>query len=181
MRDRGRWRVALKRSLASPPGDHVRLEPALAGLVPVAFAVWNGEAGQRDGDKFLSAWRFLLFERGRVDADYARSLARSPGPKGDPRLGKALMAGKGCMACHNYPGNPVVTETGPDLTWAGVIHRPDYLLESVVEPSAVLVPDRKFHAVEGPRRISLMPKLDLSPEESAHLVAFLRTLRGAGR
>jgi hypothetical protein len=31
--------------------------------VPVAFAVWNGSAGDRDGKKSVTIWQELLLER----------------------------------------------------------------------------------------------------------------------
>ncbi len=179
--DRGRWKVVFKRSLAAPQGAYVRLEPASAGLVPLAFAVWNGEAGQRDGDKFLSPWLLLNFQRGKVDAEYAKSLVWAPRIKGDPEAGKALMTAKGCVACHSYPGNPIRAETGPDLTWAGAIHRPEYLLESIREPSAVIVPHPSFHAVVEGKQVSTMPKLDMPAEEVFHIVEHLRTLGIEGK
>jgi complex iron-sulfur molybdoenzyme family reductase subunit gamma len=179
--DRGRWKVVFKRSLAAPQGAFVRLEPASAGLVPLAFAVWNGEAGQRDGDKFLSSWLFLHFQRGKVDPEYAKSLVWDPKVKGSPEAGKALMTTKGCMACHAHPGNPIPAEVGPDLTWAGAIHRPEYLLESIREPSAVIAPHRSFRAVAEGKQVSTMPKLDLSAEELLHLVEYLRALGSEGK
>lgn len=178
---RGQWSIVLKRSLTAPQGAYVRLEPASAGLVPLAFAVWNGEAGQRDGDKFLSPWFFLHFQRGKVDPEYAKGLVWSPQIKGNPDVGKALMTAKGCIACHAYPGNPVKAEAGPDLTWAGAIHRPDYLLESIREPSAVVAPHRSFHTVAEGKQVSTMPKLDLPAEELLHLVEYLRALGSEGR
>lgn len=175
---RGQWSIVLKRSLTAPPGASIRLEPAVAGLVPLAFAVWNGEAGQRDGDKFLSAWHFLHFEKGKADPEYAKSLVWSPRIKGSPEAGKALMMTKGCMACHVYPGNPIPAEAGPDLTWAGGIHRPEYLLESLEEPSSIIVPNKGFYTVQEGKWVSTMPRLDLPAEELFNLVEYLRTLRG---
>jgi cytochrome c553 len=179
--DQGRWTVILKRFLKAPLGVHVQLKPAIAGLIPFALAVWNGEADQRDGDKYLSAWRFLFFEKSRVDPRYAKSLVWSPRIKGDPKTGKALMAKKGCVACHGYPGNPIPAEAGPDLTWAGAIHRPEYLLESLEEPSKAIVPDRNFYTVKEGKWVSTMPKLGLSARESSNLVEYLRALGRAER
>jgi DMSO reductase family type II enzyme heme b subunit len=33
--------------------------------VPVAFAVWDGAQGDRDGRKSVSTWQHLTLERGR--------------------------------------------------------------------------------------------------------------------
>lgn len=175
--DQGRWRVVLKRPLTAPPGTCVQLRPATDGLVPFALAVWNGEATQRDGDKFLSGWHFLLFEQGKLDPRYAKGLVWSPRLRGDPKVGEALMIKRGCMVCHSYPANPIPTEVGPDLTYAGGIHRPDYLLESIRRPSALIVPDKTFSAVLKGRRVSTMPAVVIPQRELLHLVEYLRTLR----
>ncbi|MBI3628794.1 MAG: c-type cytochrome [Candidatus Rokubacteria bacterium] len=153
------------------------MQPAAAGLVPIGLAVWNGEANQRDGDKFLSAWHFLHFEHGRVDPRYVNGLLWSPRIKGDPEAGKALMRERGCAACHSYPGNPIPTEAGPGLTWAGGIHRPDYLLESIKNPSTVIVPGKTFSTVTNGTRVSVMPAIKIPERELFHVVEYLRTLR----
>ncbi len=184
--EQGRWRVVLKRSLTAPPGPYVQINPAMAGLVPFALAVWNGEVGQRDGDKFLAGWHYLHFEQGKVDPQYAMSLDWSPPIRGNPEVGKSLMLKLGCAACHSYPGSPTPTEIGPDLTYAGGIHQPDYLLESIQRPSAVIVPDVPTAVCCGPRqtfstltqgkRVSIMPALQISDQELLDLVEYLRTL-----
>ena len=45
------------RALAAE-ANTIRLEPGDA--VPVAFAVWNGSAGDRDGKKSVTIWQELL-------------------------------------------------------------------------------------------------------------------------
>lgn len=172
------WRVVLKRSLKAPTGPFsVQVDPASGGLVPLALAVWNGEVGQRDGDKFLSAWHFLHFQKGKVDPQYARSLRWSPRIRGNPEVGKALMMKRGCMACHSFPGNPILTEVGPGLTWIGGILRPDFLLESIKTPSAVIVPGKTFSTVTKGKRLSVMPAIKIPERELFHMVEYLRTLR----
>jgi hypothetical protein len=39
----------------------VRLAPGT--VVPVAFAVWNGSAGDRDGKKSVTIWQELAIQR----------------------------------------------------------------------------------------------------------------------
>lgn len=175
--EKGAWKVVLKRSLSARGSVHLQMKPSTAGLVPVAFAVWSGEAGQRDGDKFLSPWCLLHFERGKVDPGYITRLLWSPRVKGDPGAGRALMTAKGCIACHAYPGNPLQAETGPNLTYAGGIHRPDYLRESIADPSAVIVPGKTFSTFSQGTAASTMPALAVSESELVHLVEYLRTLR----
>lgn len=55
--DSNTYRVIFRRSLRVEGTDAVRLEPG--GAVPVAFAVWNGSAGDRDGKKSVTIWQEL--------------------------------------------------------------------------------------------------------------------------
>jgi DMSO reductase family type II enzyme heme b subunit len=48
------------RSLSGERGA-TRLTPG--DRVPVAFAVWNGSAGDRDGKKSVTIWQELLLEK----------------------------------------------------------------------------------------------------------------------
>jgi hypothetical protein len=57
----GQWHVVFLRSLQSKdPGDQ-QFEPG--GSVPVAFAVWGGAHGDRDGQKAVSTWYRLTLEK----------------------------------------------------------------------------------------------------------------------
>jgi len=56
----GSYVVQLSRSLSGPSGE-VQLAPG--GSVPVAFAVWNGSAGDRDGKKSVTIWQELVLEK----------------------------------------------------------------------------------------------------------------------
>jgi mono/diheme cytochrome c family protein len=51
------YRVIFRRALAGRGEHAVRLEPGTT--VPVAFAVWNGAAGDRDGKKSVTIWQEL--------------------------------------------------------------------------------------------------------------------------
>ncbi len=51
------YRVILRRSLKPTGKDAVAL--SLGSTVPVAFAVWNGSAGDRDGKKSVTIWQDL--------------------------------------------------------------------------------------------------------------------------
>lgn len=53
----GSYRVMLRRSLNSTGQGSVALRPGMS--VPVAFAVWNGSAGDRDGKKSVTIWQEL--------------------------------------------------------------------------------------------------------------------------
>jgi mono/diheme cytochrome c family protein len=56
----GSYLVQLSRSLSGPNGE-VQLAPG--GRVPVAFAVWNGSAGDRDGKKSVTIWQELVLAK----------------------------------------------------------------------------------------------------------------------
>ena len=173
----GVWRVVFTRPLHAAPGDYrVPLDPAAQGLVPVAFAIWNGEAKERDGLKRLSGWHALRFEQAKLDENYAKQLSEVA-VAGDPGTGKRLMADKGCAGCHAFPGNPVRPSIGPDLTYAGGIHSVQYLRESLSEPSRVVVPGKRYAVVQdGKRLASLMPPFVGTDQELWDIVAFLKTL-----
>lgn len=51
------YRVMFRRSLKPAGKDAVVLAPGTT--VPVAFAVWNGSAGDRDGKKSVTIWQDL--------------------------------------------------------------------------------------------------------------------------
>ena len=55
------YRVVFRRSLRPKGNDSVRLR--VGSTVPVAFAVWNGSAGDRDGAKSITIWQDLTLAR----------------------------------------------------------------------------------------------------------------------
>ena len=57
----GRWIVQLSRELAPPDPCCVRF--AAGKEVPVSFAVWDGGAGDRNGQKAVTTWYRLVLER----------------------------------------------------------------------------------------------------------------------
>jgi len=57
----GRWRVVLVRRLQTRSDRDVQFRPG--ETVPVAFAVWDGSYGDRDGQKSVSAWYLLRLGR----------------------------------------------------------------------------------------------------------------------
>src|SRR4030095_11256738 len=100
-------------------------------------------------------------------------------------LGREVFGRLGCFACHRVKGErfPAPTGRGPDLTGMGHHHPPGYLLESVLNPDAVIVEGPGYTDARGR---STMPELapGLTVAELLDLVAYLRTLsdrRGAAR
>jgi hypothetical protein len=55
------YRVLFRRSLGGKAKGAVRLRPGTT--VPVAFAVWNGSAGDRNGKKSVTIWQELEIEQ----------------------------------------------------------------------------------------------------------------------
>lgn len=85
----GKWSVVIKRNLNSDSGPVFKEH----SIVPVAFAVWDGENQERDGAKSLSFWHFLLIGDAKIS-----SLA-------DPiERGKRVFARYGCETCHGSGG-----------------------------------------------------------------------------
>jgi mono/diheme cytochrome c family protein len=57
----GAYRVLYRRPFAADGPDGVAFRPG--AVVPVAFAVWNGRAGDRDGKKSVTIWQELVIAR----------------------------------------------------------------------------------------------------------------------
>jgi complex iron-sulfur molybdoenzyme family reductase subunit gamma len=195
---RGTWRAVLVRPLAAGPLDLAK------GLVPVAFAVWDGARRERSGNKALSGWKVLRLARWPADPGFAAELAwgRRPGELGDPARGRQLVQGM-CTGCHAVGERRAAPpDLAPDLTGIGVVATPAYLRESIVDPSAVVVsgpnPSRHqdraaprdarggfapaagfgwWRADPAGKKVSRMPAYAaLPPPDVAAMVAYLVTL-----
>lgn len=59
--DSGIWRVVVHRTLRAKDKGGVSF--AVGGVAPIALAVWNGDRGDRDGQKAVSTWYELEIER----------------------------------------------------------------------------------------------------------------------
>jgi DMSO reductase family type II enzyme heme b subunit len=62
----GFWSVLFVRDLKSKDAEDVRF--AKGKPVPAAFAIWNGEQGDRNGRKMVSNWYQLIFEEVKTSA-----------------------------------------------------------------------------------------------------------------
>jgi len=162
----GRWSVVIKRPRSFK-----------GGFVPITFAVWDGSSGERNGMKGLTRWRFLRFEGEAVPLVQVKDLIIGPIPGAEPKRGKQLVSEMGCTSCHNLPGSPAANDVGPDLTHAGSIHRPEYLLESIKDPNAVIVPAPGYY--DPKTWTSTMPSFgDQVPEKDYNdIVEYLRGLQ----
>src|SRR5262249_51760989 len=103
-----------------------------ADIVPQRRHLKDAELDQRIADVW-GVVRTTPADKARLMAQY-RKLLTAPGPKPDLALGRAIYA-KTCQQCHTLFG--VGGKVGPDITGANRASL-DYLLENVLDPSAVI-------------------------------------------
>ncbi|VAX19651.1 hypothetical protein MNBD_NITROSPINAE04-1807 [hydrothermal vent metagenome] len=174
----GVWRVTITLKLTGQDdGSKISINPASPGLLPVAFAVWRGDKQERDGKKSLSSWKFLHFTAATPDPGYVKSLTWADEGKGDASKGKKLMKSAGCADCHTYPGSKETPTDGPNLAFAGGTHRPQYLIDSILRPSLVILPKKEYYTVEDGKKESIMPDPYFPKKDAINIVEYLRTLR----
>lgn len=170
------WAGTLSRPLKD---EYVNLN---AAAIPVAFAVWDGEKMGRNGLKYLTGWNAVVLKKG----DNALVNALHGKIAGDAVKGKDTAMANGCTGCHQMEVTDAPNLMGPSLTNIGGYSSADYLRESLVNPSAVVVPgyNRNAHSnyawynIEDGKRVSTMP--DHSWMEKADIddiVAYLTTLK----
>ena len=102
-------------------------------------------------------------------------------PAGDPARGRAVFQKLECYSCHEvrgeqFPGPSDTARIGPELSIMGPMHPPEYLAESIINPSAVIEPSHGYAASDGS---SKMPSYgeSLTLQETVDLVAYLKSLR----
>jgi len=104
-------------------------------------------------------------------------LAMQPG---DVQGGRQLFFQQGCHKCHvvqgaNLPAvRPEDVRSGPELTGMGKHHPPAYFVESIVNPSAVVVDGPGYADASGRSTMPAYP--DLTVAQLQDLVAFLASL-----
>jgi putative copper export protein/mono/diheme cytochrome c family protein len=170
-----------RRPPASRLGTYVRREAALALLVFGCTAVLVESTPARHAGHLEHA--AVSDEPVRMTmAELHASGGIPPGwlfrpPPGDAARGRRVFVRLGCFACHQVSGEgfPPSSGLGPDLTGMGDHHPAGYLLESVINPSAVIVEGRGHI---GPDGRSVMPSYAdrLTVGELLDLVAYLRSL-----
>jgi copper resistance protein D len=97
-------------------------------------------------------------------------------PAGDEKIGRRVFAQLQCYACHAVAGEdfPAPTAPGPELTGMRGHHPAGYLIESILNPDAVIVEGPGYTRPDGR---STMPEYpDLTLAELIDLVAYLRGL-----
>ncbi|MBI1949046.1 MAG: c-type cytochrome [Deltaproteobacteria bacterium] len=166
------WRAMLVIPLVTPERD------LRAGLVPIGFALWDGAHRERGGNKALSSWKVLRMPGQRVDDRYLTELAWGFDGKGDVLRGKQLIDTV-CGACHRA-GDKRSAPVGlaPPLDDMGLVATPSYLRDSVMAPSAVVVPGKGWsvRAADGTRTSVMPPFAALPAADLDAIVAYLRTL-----
>lgn len=105
-------------------------------------------------------------------------------PRGDPARGREVFAKFECYSCHEVKGEtfPAPTEKekiGPELSAMAPLHEPEYFVEAIINPSAVIEKGKGYAAPDGSSKMPSFNHL-LTVEEVVNLVAYLKALGGAG-
>lgn len=151
---------------------------------PVAIATWDGAKLGRDGIKYLTPWLSVELEGGQ-DAS-ALVAATSEVVKGDIAKGKEAVSTNGCAGCHQIELSDPANLMGPSLANVGGYATAGYLRESLLNPSAVIVPgyNRNAHSnymwytLDNGKRVSSMTDYTwLDAESLNNIIAYLQTLK----
>ncbi|MCY1352738.1 cytochrome c oxidase subunit II [compost metagenome] len=131
---------------------------------PAAYEAW------------LAKQQTFAMALAKAAAPPAAMAAATPGAAGDAGMvekGRALAQSKGCTACHSIDGNPGV---GP--TWKGLYGK----TETFADGSSAAVDDAFLHKeITDPhaRLVKgfgpVMPKLPMSEDEAAALIAYIKS------
>jgi len=103
-------------------------------------------------------------------------------PPGDPAAGRQVYVDLKCYACHQikgeqFPLKPGETAVaGPDLTGMGRHHPTEYLVESLVNPSAVVIDGPGYVGGDGRSIMPATPAMTLA--QLIDLVAYLKSQGG---
>lgn len=193
------WAAVFKRPLKT---ENSNLK---AGLVPIAFAIWDGNKLERDGNKSLSRWKFIKLSKYKLDKDYLSYVSWGyPASKlGDPAKGKEIALQNGCAACHRFDDQTTAPiGMAPDLSNIGGIANLIYLKESIINPNDVVIrnlnPNRHYNKYAKPDKFKAYPNNDmyqwyiltngkrqskmpafshLSEQDLKDLIAYLSTLK----
>lgn len=156
----------------------------LNGTVPVAIAVWDGSTMGRNGLKNLSSWVAINLEGQKPATAMVAELTTDT--KGDAAKGKEAAMTNGCNGCHQMEATDAKSFMAPSLKNIGGYSTSAYLRESILKPSAVVVPgyNRNAHAntpwynIEKGKRVSTMTDYSFLDKETVdNIVAYLKTLK----
>ena len=175
------WMGTLSRPLKD---SYVNLDSA---VIPVAFAVWDGAKMGRNGLKYLTQWTAVKLEGKQGGDDLLAAL--SDNAKGDTAKGKEAVMSN-CSSCHQIQPTDAANLMGPSLTNIGGYATTDYIKESIMNPSAVVVPgyNRNAHSnyawynIDNGKRVSAMPGFDWMEASAVDdMVAYLKTLKAEAK
>jgi len=148
-----------------------RYEVVCAQLCGIGHSNMRGYVVVEDGASFAS-WL-------KSQPTFAQTMAKN-GAGGDELAtqGKLLAQAKGCIACHSVDGNAGV---GP--TWKGLYGK----TETMADGSTALVDEAYLKAfIHDPAArvvkgyAPIMPKIDLTDQELAELIAYIKANAGKG-
>lgn len=154
------------------------------GTVPVAIAVWDGAKMGRNGLKNLSSWVAVNLEGQKPNTAIVAEATEES--KGNAEKGKAAVDANGCAGCHQITANDAPSFMGPSLADVGGYSTVAYLRESILKPSAVVVPgyNRNAHSntpwytIEKGKRVSAMTDFSFLDKKSVEdIIAYLKTLK----
>jgi len=169
------WWTTIARALKD---DYVNLN----GVIPVAFAVWNGDKMGRGGLKYLTPWiavKLQSSESPLIEALHGEI-------EGDVANGHKIAVQSGCTGCHQVDPEFPENFMAPSLLNIGGYSTADYLRESLVDPEAVVVPgyNRNAHKrnawynYKDGKRVSMMPNYSWMPKSDLDdLVAYMKSLK----
>lgn len=126
-------------------------------------------------DKYVDDWRvrnqvearavaaYILSKSEESDSDYENE----PLPAdvdGDPEAGRELVYNRGCLGCHSIEAEGwMENDHGPDLSAVGSKVDADWMYSWIMDP-------HRYYET------TVMPSLRLTPEEGAHITAYMLTL-----
>ncbi|MGD9970500.1 MAG: ethylbenzene dehydrogenase-related protein [Sulfuricurvum sp.] len=154
------------------------------GTAAVAIAVWDGEKMGRNGLKNLSSWVAVNLDGMKSDAKMVAEATEMP--KGNAEAGKAAVEANGCAGCHQITADMPAGTMAPSLLNVGGYSTAAYLRESILKPSAVVVPgyNRNAHSntpwynIEKGKRVSTMTDYSFLDKKTVEdIVAYLKTLK----
>ncbi len=155
--------------------------------LPMAVATWVGSDKSRDGMKWLSSWTPVELKNSQKAKEDIAKINEQV--KGDTKKGEEL-AKQMCQSCHTMGQNAAAAPyMAPNLSNIGGYATASYLRESILKPSAVVVPGynanahpiRWYTVDEKGKRESTMPPFEgaLSNEQLADITAYLQTLKAS--
>lgn len=170
---KGKYEAVIIRSIKDSNAD------LIGSIIPVAVAVWDGDKAGRDGAKWLSAWLPIVVDP--VSANKAAIEDLVGTPKADPNVGKDLAVAN-CAACHIFAENDNgMPYMAPNLSNLGGQASISYIRESMLDPSAVVVPgyNRYAHpnmAWSAGGASTMPPYSHLTTEEQDAIIAYFKSL-----